>query len=53
MLKPHDLNAERNLPCDSLMDESHKPITENVGMPGDMETSIKETVVSVPDVKQE
>ena len=50
---PHDLNADLNLPCDSLIDESHSPITENVGIPGEMETSIRDIVVSVPEVKQE
>ena len=53
MLKPVDLKADLNRPCDSLIDESQRPMTEKVGMPGEMETSIKETVDSVPVVKQE
>jgi hypothetical protein len=50
---PQDLNAERSLPWDSLIDESQSPITEKDGIPGEMETSIRETVVSVPEAKQE
>ncbi len=53
MEKPEDLNADFNLPCDSLIDESHKPMTEKVGIPGDIDTSIIDTVDSVPLAKQE
>jgi len=53
ILKPADLNADRSLPCDSLIDESQRPITENVGIPGDIDTSIRATVVSVPDAKHD
>jgi hypothetical protein len=53
MVNPADLNADLILPCDSLIDESQSPITENVGIPGDMETSIRETVESEPVVKHE
>ncbi len=50
---PEDLNADLILPCDSLIEESQSPITEKVGIPGDMETSISDTVESEPVVKQE
>ena len=53
MVYPEDLKADLILPCDSLIEESHSPITENVGIPGDMDTSIRETVESEPVVKQE
>ena len=51
--KPVDLKADISLPCDSLIDESHRPITENDGMPGEIDTSIKATVESAPVAKQE
>ena len=53
IVNPEDLKADLILPCDSLIDESHRPITENVGIPGDIETSMRETVESEPVVKQE
>jgi hypothetical protein len=53
ILNPVDLNADISLPCDSFIEESHRPITEKDGMPGDIETSINVTVESVPEAKQE
>ena len=53
MVKPADLNADLNLPSDSLIEESQSPITENVGIPGEIETSISDSVASEPDAKLE
>jgi hypothetical protein len=53
ILKPADLNADLILPSDSLIDESQRPMTEKVGMPGDMDTSIRDKVESEPVVKHE
>ena len=50
---PVDLNADLILPSDSLIEESQSPITENVGIPGEIETSIRLTVESAPVVKHE
>jgi hypothetical protein len=53
MVKPADLNADLNLPSDSLIEESQSPITENVGIPGEIDTSISDSVASEPDTKLE
>ena len=52
-LKPAERSADIILPCDSLIDESHSPITENVGMPGVTDISSSEMMQSVPLVKPE
>ena len=53
IVNPVDLNADLRRPSDSLIDESQSPITENVGIPGEIETSTRETVASEPETKLE
>ena len=53
MVNPADLYADLNLPSDSLIEESQSPITENVGIPGEIDTSISDSVASEPDAKLE
>jgi hypothetical protein len=53
MKKPEETMADLILPRDSLMDESHSPITSKVGRPGVMDTSMRDMVPPKPSAKQD